>query len=388
MKLELILIEKFLKGTISFKEKAALKKWVLDDPANMDLFKSKIKNYNPDTLADFNADIAYQKFINSIEGVKHKSKLHYEILKYAAIFIIVFAIGYQVTEIEKTKDFTDENVVTNENIPENKGEIVITLSDGTKRIINSENDNPVTDAKGNIVANNNANSLSFSSNESPISDELVYNEIYIPFGEKFKITLSDGTLVHLNSGSRLRFPQSFVSKSSERKVFLEGEGFFEVTKNEQKPFIVNANDLDIKVLGTKFNVSSYATDESVTATLVEGAVSVSKNSAPDVKMNLTPNYQASYNKKENSLNKAFVDTDVYTAWMQDKLIINNLKFPEILIKLERLHNVKFINEANNLNNEIYKGEFRNEDLETILKTMALSTPFNYEIKQNVITISN
>lgn len=388
MKLELILIEKFLKGTISFKEKAALKKWVLDDPANMDLFKSKIKNYNPDTLADFNADIAYQKFINSIEGVKHKSKLHYQILKYAAIFIIVFAIGYQVTEIEKTKDFTDENVVTNENIPENKGEIVITLSDGTKRIINSENDNPVTDAKGNIVANNNANSLSFSSNESPISDELVYNEIYIPFGEKFKITLSDGTLVHLNSGSRLRFPQSFVSKSSERKVFLEGEGFFEVTKNEQKPFIVNANDLDIKVLGTKFNVSSYATDESVTATLVEGAVSVSKNSAPDVKMNLTPNYQASYNKKENSLNKAFVDTDVYTAWMQDKLIINNLKFPEILIKLERLHNVKFINEANNLNNEIYKGEFRNEDLETILKTMALSTPFNYEIKQNVITISN
>ncbi|WP_373516543.1 FecR domain-containing protein, partial [Pricia sp.] len=78
---------------------------------------------------------------------------------------------------------------------------------------------------------------------------------------------------------------------------------------------------------------------------------------------------------------------IYTAWMQDRLVIDNLKFSEILVRLERRYSVKFVNRAVSLNDEIYKGEFVNEDIESVLKTISLSTPFSYEINQNVITIT-
>ncbi|MFD2828231.1 FecR family protein [Leeuwenhoekiella polynyae] len=387
MKSEIILINKLLKGTISSKEKLELKKWVLEDPDHLEVFKKKIQKYNPDSSIDFNAEKAYQKFISATKAKKQTPKLTYRLLKYAAVFALLFTIGYQVKEYTSEK-LVNENVTLHENTLDPKDEIIITLADGTQKVISTKNDNQIKDKEGNIVAKNDHNSLSFLANESSSSEKLVYNEIYIPFGEKFKIILSDGTTVHLNSGSKLRFPQRFVSSLAERKVFLEGEGFFEVTKNAKKPFIVNAKDIDVKVLGTKFNVSSYDTNESVTATLVEGAVSVYRNSTPEEELRLTPSYQASYNKKDGKLDKAVVDTDIYTAWMQGKLIINNLKFSEILIKLERMYDVKFINKAKNLDNEIFKGEFNNEDLETILKTIELSTPFNYEKNNNVITISN
>ncbi|MAW93710.1 MULTISPECIES: FecR family protein [unclassified Leeuwenhoekiella] len=387
MKVELTLIDKFLKGTISSKEKLELKNWVQEDPANLELFKKEIKKYNPDSSINFDTEKAYQKFITATKAKKQTHRLGYQLLKYAAVFALLFTIGYQVNKY--TNDgFVNEQVVTQEKVLDTTDQIVITLADGSKKVLSTKDDNQIKDKDGTVIAKNNNNSLSFVSNESSASAKLVYNEIYIPYGEKFKIILSDGTTVYLNSGSKLRFPQQFVSSTAERKVFLEGEGFFEVTKNAKKPFIVNANDIDVKVLGTKFNVSSYDTNESVTATLVEGAVSVYNNSSPEEEMKLTPNYQASYSKKDGKLNKALVDTEIYTAWMQDKLIVNNLKFSEILIKLERLYDVKFINKANNLNDEVFKGEFDNENLETILKTIALSTPFTYEKNNNIITISN
>ncbi|RXG13542.1 FecR family protein [Leeuwenhoekiella aestuarii] len=387
MKSEIILIDKFLKGTISSKEKLELKKWVLEDPDHLELFKKKIEKYNPDSSINFDAEKAYQKFITATKAKKQTPRLAYRILKYAAIFGLLFTIGYQVNEYTN-EEFVNGQVAKPENAFDSTDQIVITLADGSQRVLSAKDENQIRDKNGNIVAKNNNNSLSFVSNESSTSEELIYNEIYIPYGEKFKIVLSDGTTVHLNSGSKLRFPQQFVNSTAERKVFLEGEGFFEVTKNAKKPFIVNANDIDVKVLGTKFNLSSYDTNESVTATLVEGAVSVYRNSAPEEELRLSPSYQASYNKKDGKLDKAVVDTEIYTAWMQDKLIVNNLKFSEILVKLERLYDVKFINKAKNLDDEVFKGEFNNEDLETVLKTIALSTPFNYEKNNNVITISN
>lgn len=170
-------------------------------------------------------------------------------------------------------------------------------------------------------------------------------------------------------------------------VYLEGEAFFEVSENKNHPFIVNTQEVDIKVLGTKFNVSSYDTDENIATTLVEGAVSVYETRSPENEILLSPNFQANYHKFGNSFEKTKVNTDNYTAWMQGRLIIDNLKFSEILQRLERRYAVKFVNNAVGLENEIYKGEFTDEKIESVLKTISLSTPFRFEINQNIITIS-
>jgi len=137
-------------------------------------------------------------------------------------------------------------------------------------------------------------------------------------------------------------------------VYLEGEAYFDVTKDEGRPFIVNAENLDIKVLGTQFNVSAYKSDGKIATTLVEGSVNVYDNSNPDEKILLSPNYQAAFVKKNGTLTKQKVDIRSYTAWMKDRLIIDHLSFEQIIQKLER--------------------------------TIASSTPFTYKIENNVITI--
>jgi len=103
---------------------------------------------------------------------------------------------------------------------------------------------------------------------------------------------------------------------------------------------------------------------------------------------LKPGQQSVFNKASQKMTKHKVNTDVYTSWIHNKLIINNLTFDEILTRLERKFDVDFINNTNNLNQAIYKGEFTNEDLDIILKTIALSTTFNYEIKDKKIIITN
>ena len=171
-----------------------------------------------------------------------------------------------------------------------------------------------------------------------VSDEnLVFNEIYVPYGQTFNLTLSDGTKVWLNAGTRLRFPQNLKTSTQNRIVYLDGEAFFDVTKDEKRPFIVNAENLDIEVLGTQFNVSAYKSDGQIATTLVEGAVNVYEDSNPDTKVLLSPSYQAAFVKEKGTLTKEKVDTRIYTGWMENRLIIDNLSFKQIIDKLERTH---------------------------------------------------
>jgi len=173
----------------------------------------------------------------------------------------------------------------------------------------------------------------------------------------------------------------------DRIVYLDGEAFFDVTKNEDKPFIVKTEEIDVKVLGTQFNVSAYHQDEAMTTTLVEGSVNVYQNEGTVSPLLLSPSDQASFKKTDGSFLKAKVDTDIYTSWMQNRLVIDKLSFQQIMTKLERTHNVTIINEVPELNREVFNGEFQNENINDILKTISLSKQFTYKINQNVITIT-
>ncbi len=379
------LIEKFLNKTISKEERIALEKWILRNKQNMKYFKSRIKESNSKILLDFDSEKAFMKFDNEIKAKTSKVIVLRRTVRYAAVFVIFSMISILIGK-DTFNNSKGATVVSSEVKKEVIGEedIVLKLADGTSKVISTSGDEVVLDENGNVIGSKSDNSIVF---DAEALEDLVYSEIYIPFGQTFKLKLSDGTKVWLNAGSRLRFPQKFIKSAADRIVYLEGEAYFDVTKNTNKPFIVNVNDMNVKVYGTQFNVSSYKEDENVTTTLVEGSVSVYETENPDEELKLTPSYQAKYHKTKNAFKKAKVNTDMYTAWMRNKLVIDNLKFKEILLLLERKHHVKFINNAENLNSETYKGEFDNENIESVLKTISLSTPFKYEINQNIITIS-
>lgn len=388
MKKEPLLIQKFLKGTISELEKEQLKIWVNTKEENSVFFTSEIKAFSKKTIADFDAEAAFERFYGTIQDKRNKKSISKTVLKYAAVVTVLLTIGFFAkNQLAQTLE-ANTTVVSQENErkEENKN-ITITLSDGSTKSINQNGEEVLKDSEGKIIANKASDILIFNTDSSSNTADLVFNEIFIPKGQTFKIKLADGTLVWLNADSKLRFPQSFGSASETRTVYLTGEAFFEVTKNEKQPFIVNANDVNVKVLGTQFNVSSYETDHAIATTLVEGSVSIFETSAPENKLQLTPSFQANFDKSNGTLSKQKVDTAIYTSWMQNRLYINGLNFLQILKKLERMHNVSFINNAPGLDKEVYQGEFENETIESILKTIALSTPFTYKIEQNIITIN-
>ena len=141
-------------------------------------------------------------------------------------------------------------------------------------------------------------------------------------------------------------------------------------------------------MGTKFNVSSYSTNTAVATTLIEGSVALSSDIGGGAKVILEPSEQARFDAESNAFSRKVVDTDIYTAWIQDKLIINNLSFPEILRQLERMHDVEIINTAHVPKKEMFKGEFTGEDIKTILTTMAMSVPFIFKIDGRKISITD
>ena len=381
------LIEKYLNRTISNKERKQLKKWVLASNDNLRTFRTEIKNRSKSNLYhQFDDKDAYASFLKSIEKRKTRKSFSRHYWKYAAVFVGLLSLGLGLTQPWK---FSDQNQITSvagQN-SDQQSQVVITLADGTQQILSQDGKATINNKNGEAIALKNGKALDFSNVSSAEERNPVFNEIYVPHGRTFSLTLSDGTKVWLNAGTSLRFPQHLNTAAKNRIVYLSGEAFFDVTKDENRPFIVNAENIDIKVLGTQFNVSAYKSDEEIATTLVEGSVNVYEKSNPDTKMNLTPNYQAAFAKEHGTFSKHYVDTRVYTGWMQNLLIIDNLRFDQILKKLERLHNVTFINKNTDLRNEVFMGEFKNESIEHILSTIASSTPFEYTIENNVITIS-
>lgn len=187
------------------------------------------------------------------------------------------------------------------------------------------------------------------------------------YSEVKEVVLSDGTTVRLNSGSTLTYPKQF--HGNERKVVLQGEGFFNVAKDEAHPFVVNAGSLNVKVLGTKFNLRNYADDDYIMATLVEGSILAYDDSGQSVK--LKPNMQAKYSKINNMIETSDVEAKESTLWQNGDLILSKVTIKEIARAIERKFKVKTITSDDISNNERYTMNFKAyENLHNVLDILS------------------
>lgn len=244
---------------------------------------------------------------------------------------------------------------------------------------------------------------------------VAYQEYHVPMGSKSNLTLEDGTKIWINSGSTLKYPVSF--ENGTRDVFLTGEAYFEVAKEKSRQFIVHTNDLDIKVLGTKFNVKSYSDDETVETMLVSGKIVIEKqesfkSKSPSLPLNM--NERASYSKEsgkitiyrpqqeeQKELNKTTIELEKkqvkvsplpqeyieqFIGWKENKLVFNSVPFKTLVVKLERWYGVIITIEKEELNKFTFTGSFSNETLEQALEALKLTTPFTYNIEKNKVVI--
>ncbi|MDL2319645.1 FecR domain-containing protein [Alistipes sp. OttesenSCG-928-B03] len=194
--------------------------------------------------------------------------------------------------------------------------------------------------------------------------DVVLNTVRIPRGGSATLMLADGTRVMLNSGSTLRFPIDFTG--DDRRVSLDGEAFFEVTHNPEKPFIVNTHKSYVQVLGTSFNVCSYESDNRTVTTLTEGSVMFV---AGDKSVTLLPGQQAILGK-EGSVAKKAVDTWLYTAWKEGVIAFNQERLEDLMIRLSRLYDVDVEWGSQACRDELYSGKIsRYDDVEQVLEIL-------------------
>lgn len=358
------LIHGYLKGELSDNETGDLLEWIKSDPDNKLHFdeyceiwitaRASFKN------SGYNYNEGFWKFRQNIKADKNlvsnsnPISLTKVILRYAAIIIIVFAIsGLLFYQIGKSKvAFIEETV----------------------------------------------------------------SELTVPLGSHAQFSMSDGTTVTLNAGSRLQYNNRFGIE--DRVVQLEGEGYFKVSKDSEKPFIVETSCLTIKALGTEFNVKAYPVDNKIEATLVEGSIKVEHVSdnykteavilKPSQKLTFYKNdsslveYPAKTEEKTERKNQPLahqkvnpiprlvrenVNVEKFVSWKENRWIFEKESLSQIALELERKFDVQIFFDSEKLKNYRFTGTIIAEPIEQVLEVMSISAPIRYKLEGRVVTIS-
>lgn len=223
----------------------------------------------------------------------------------------------------------------------------------------------------------------FVSNLSSLSNSEI-TEIIVPKGQRSTVVLPDGSTVQLNSDSRLSF--SSFSKTGKRKVNLLGEGFFNVAHDKAHPFVVEVTDLQIEVLGTSFNVSSYPGDKLITTYLQSGKVKIGDRNKNSVFLN--PNEAYSYNTVTHKSVKLKMNDQRLSNWTKGLLTIDGEQIGELAKKLERRFNVQIEFGDEDVKQHLYTGTIKDQDLKTILDALEFASSIKYEQKGTQVTFSS
>lgn len=313
--------------------------------------------------------------INTGYRQKTPSKRYKLILRYAAVLTFLVSISsltYYFVSVNTQSDFaTSFNA---QDISETK----LILDNGEKINIEADRSEIVYDQRSGRVK---------------VNDELVQkgeetttpglNQVIVPFGKQSKIILADRTEVWLNAGSRLIYPSVF--KGGKRKVQLQGEAFFKVSKDKSNPFFVETNHSTIKVLGTSFNVKAYSDEKVEETVLVEGAVNLYLGKTIFGKeIRLNPDQRLVVSDTDHSYSISKVDVRNYTSWIEGLFVFNEEPLPSVLMRISRFYDlrIKWINEVENL--KISGKLDLKDDYQRVLNALALISDGTYVEKDQII----
>jgi|TARA_B100000767_G_C19730951_1_gene521650 hypothetical protein len=357
----------------------------LKKPKNIKIFKAfiKINYYSIYIMNQSDTESIIKEVKSRIKREESKiTRSHFfqNTLKYAAVFCLIFGLGY----------YSNNNYVSKhevEKIIPKANDIVLSSGNNTV-ILENENENEKIEDKKIISKINliqKEDQLIYDNNID--IKELVYHNLKVPYGKRFNIVFSDGSKVYLNSGSVIKYPIKFI-ENKKREVFLEGEAFFDVAENKNDMFLVNSKGIKVEVYGTKFNVRNYTEDFNSDIVLVEGSVGINNSEILEQTI-LKPGFKGSVNKENFKVTTSKVNTKIYTSWIDGEVIFRNETFNQILKKLERLYNVTIINNKNKSSNELFNAAINveNENIEQVLEYFNKIYNIDYQTFNNKIIIN-
>ena len=268
----------------------------------------------------------------------------------------------------------------------------IPLTGNTRLILSGKEEIQIQSDQSKIAYTGNGKEIQIDSSrvqQVVEDDKMVYNTVVVPYGKRTQITLSDNSSVWLNSGSKLIYPARFAAEK--REVYLEGEAIFEVSHNKQKPFHVITRDVEVKVLGTVFDISAY-TDDATSSTILEsGSVEMkykTNSLLNQSKVTMVPGMLAVYDPIEKTVQQTQVNTKLYTSWREGYFVFERQSLGEILKKLSRYYNVSIQLNDQSLANETFTGplDLRNSATQ-VLEIIAVMINAKIETADNQIIIT-
>jgi transmembrane sensor len=267
------------------------------------------------------------------EQAASKRKRLFSAMKYAAGILLIVSAGIVYFAL-KQHDHSFP-VIASDSESLLKGRII--LADGSTHEFDTKQTIIQQTSTGTVMLNNDTIE---NGSEGSKGDAIRMNQIIIPYGKRSGITLADGSHIWLNSGSQLSYPSEFRKNS--REVYLTGEAFFDVKTDAAKPFYVITKDIRIRVMGTRFNVTSYAEDNFSQTVLLRGKVRIAQKSIFAKSLELEPGERFTLDKSKNTVVTDNVDVRMFSSWVDGFLIFENEPTTEIFKKLERYYNQRII----------------------------------------------
>lgn len=262
-----------------------------------------------------------------------------------------------------------------------KQEIVLVLPNGERKTLDKYDEQVVSNEDGGMRIND--RTLIVESDNSQEKKPQYYT-LDVPKGAEYRLVLADGTKIFLNAGTTLSYPDHFVGEN--REITLSGEAYLEVAKDAKHPFIVNAGDVKIQVLGTVFNVNAYPDGEWVRTTLVEGKV---KTECNNQNITMKPGTQVAYNRNSQQVDYKPVDVHLYTSWVEGYYDFEEMELGELMLIISRWYDIPIDFASAELKKIKFSGRLQRYDsAEELFKMLEYTQEIFFDVTKHRITIRN
>ena len=373
--IEYSLLVKILNDLATEVELKEYRRWYSSSKKNQVYFKKLKANYGKN-------DVFTQQDIEKLWHAINKSTSPkritlFKMTQYAAAILLPVLLVYGVLYLSDT-----EKQQVSQEIPIKSAikKATIVLSDGSTQELDKEGKGSIIEDNGLVVGKDSLSTLIY---DDIIVDKLVYNTIMVPHAGEYELILSDGTQVWLNSGSSLKYPVNFIG--NKREVILTGEGYFDVSHNANKPFIVKTDHTQVKVYGTKFNVMGYSDEKEEQVTLVEGKVGIIVDYQESL---LDPGEQASILTATGDVEINEVNTSLYTGWVEGELRFRKMPLNQLAKKLSRWYDVDFFFANSSVVQKTFTGKVdKGCDFELFMGLIEKTTNVNITIDGRTVLIN-
>lgn len=378
------LLQLYLLGDITEEERQELEDWCEEAPRNRKLFEQicqedlfSKERYVYEKIHDTKAFSVFEKRVRKVSsrGIGNW-------WKYAAVLLFPILVVGSWKLMHETEQVS---IVASSVAPIQPGcsQAVLVLDDGRKVFLKEEEEGVISEDKE-ITVTGEKDRLVYTSSEGKNVDEIRFNELEVPRGGEYKVRLVDGTLVYLNSATRMKYPVKFDEK--ERKVYLSGEAYFEVAKDPERPFFVEMEGVEVRVYGTSFNVNTHQKGN-IQTVLVKGSIGV-KVLSSGMESVIRPGQMAEFKQGNTKVDVKDVNVAVYTDWKDGIFRFENQRLEDILAVLSNWYDMNVFYQTVSVKELHFSGYMeRYKDVSVILEAITLSTGVTFSIQGKTIIVS-